>query len=163
MSDQDAKQVRRIFIPMETWLHPLTTIQIFILPLPLGTNMLLQTSLCHCQQCRKISGATYSVNLTVPVSDFSLTRGELKKYRTKHPEAGFEYSLSFCPECSTPVYAEVHPSEGAPAVGTVVLQVGTLDDPTLLEHTPAEEMNINHRVQWSAPIPSAKQKRTYVD
>lgn len=142
---------------------PPTTIEILGPHSALDANMLLQTSLCHCQQCRKISGATYSANLTVPVSDFRITRGELKKYRTKHPEAGFEYSLSFCPECSTPVFAEVHGADVASSLDSIVLQVGTLDDSTLLERTPAEEMNINHRVQWSAQIPSAKQKRTYVD
>ena len=121
-----------------------------------------QTSVCHCRPCRKISGGTGSLNLVVPDTTFTVTKGELRKVRTAHLDEGFEFTIAFCADCGSPIYGLPHPNEGAqPPI--VVIQVGTLDDIGPIETTPVQEINIKHRVPWIGKIDSAVQKRTYVD
>lgn len=122
----------------------------------------LQTSVCHCRPCRKISGATGSVNLAIPIASFALTKGELKKVRTTHIDEGFEFSIAFCGDCGSPIYGQPHPKEG-PQSPIVVIQVGTLDDSGPLEAIPVQEINIKHRLPWVGKIDTALQKRTYVE
>lgn len=120
----------------------------------------VQTSLCHCRPCRKITGGTTSLNLTVPSKAFQLTSGSgaLKTVKTKHMDEGFEFSLSFCPECGSPIYAVPH---FEPQPDIVVVQAGTLDDVSSLEKTPATELNVKHRLPWVAQIDGAAQKEKY--
>lgn len=44
-------------------------------------------ALCHCYDCRKISGSSYSTNAVMPESSFTLLSGTPKEYTTKS-EAG---------------------------------------------------------------------------
>jgi hypothetical protein len=118
---------------------------------------------CHCRPCRKISGATGSLNLVVPIASFNLKAGELKKIRTTHCDEGFEFTVAFCGDCGSPIYGQPHPkTAGAPAE-VVAIQVGTLDDVGPLETTPVQEINVKHRLPWVGEIDCAVQKRTYVD
>ncbi|KEF51208.1 uncharacterized protein A1O9_12711 [Exophiala aquamarina CBS 119918] len=123
----------------------------------------MKTSLCHCRPCRKISGGTASLNLTVPDKNFVLKTGELKKVRTTHVDEGFDFSIAFCPDCGSPIYGQPHPNPGDPELGIVVIQVGTLDNMGPLKATPTVEINVKHRLPWVGKVESAHQKRTYVD
>ncbi|KIW90065.1 uncharacterized protein Z519_09496 [Cladophialophora bantiana CBS 173.52] len=116
------------------------------------------TSVCHCRPCRKISGSTTSLNLTVPTEAFTLTSGSLKTVKTKHMDEGFEFSLSFCPACGSPIYAVPH---FMPELDIVVVQAGTLDEVAPLLKTPATELNVAHRLPWQTRIGAAAQKEKY--
>lgn len=113
--------------------------------------------MCHCRPCRKITGGTTSLNLTVPATAFILKSGSLKTVTTRHIDEGFEYSLSFCEECGIPIYAvpQFLPDKR-------VIQVGTLDDVGLLEQKPATEINVKHRLGWVGEVDGAEQRQKYV-
>ncbi|EXJ72136.1 uncharacterized protein A1O5_04640 [Cladophialophora psammophila CBS 110553] len=118
-----------------------------------------QTKTCHCRPCRKITGAVMSLNLTVSSKSFSLTNGTLKTVKTTHCDEGFEFSLAFCQECGSPVYAVPH---WAGAQDILVIQVGTLDDANVLQRAPAVEMNVKQRLGWVKEVEGAEQKEKYV-
>jgi hypothetical protein len=94
--------------------------------------------------------------LTVASTAFSLNSGILKTVTTKHIDEGFEFSLSFCEDCGSPIYA-------SPKflLDKLVIQVGVLDDVDLLEQTPVVELNVKHRLRWAHPIDEAKQREKY--
>ena len=108
--------------------------------------------------CRKITGASTSVNLDIPKANFRLTSGDLKRIRTTHKDEGFEFSIAFCGDCGSPIVAEPH-LEGFEDV--VIIQVGTLDDPQVLESNPAVELNTQHRLAWNTAVEGAEQKIAY--
>ncbi|KIW27143.1 uncharacterized protein PV07_06910 [Cladophialophora immunda] len=119
----------------------------------------METKTCHCRPCRKITGAFTSLNLTVPSTSFALTNGSLKTVKTTHVDEGFEFSLAFCPECGSPIYAVPH---GPGLRDILVIQVGTLDDVNLLQKAPTVEMNVMHRLGWVKEVEGAEQKEKYV-
>jgi hypothetical protein len=99
-----------------------------------------------------------SLNLVVPKPSFKLNNGSLKTVRTKHCDEDFEFTLAFCPECGSPVYAVPH-WKGVGDI--VVVQVGTLDDESWVEKLPGKEINIWKRVGWAEKIDRAEQKERY--
>jgi hypothetical protein len=115
-----------------------------------------KTSVCHCCDCRKISGGIASLNLTIPASSFYLTAGNLTSVELKHSKEGFVYNLSFCETCGSPIFAE--PSF-LPSMR--VIQVGTLDDVNVLQQVPSIELNVKDRMPWASCIVGAEQRRGY--
>jgi len=77
---------------------------------------------CHCTDCQRQSGSAFGMTLLVKESDFRLTRGEVKIYRSKSA-AGREKIGAFCPDCGTRIY---HKPEWRK--GFVSVKPGTLDD-----------------------------------
>jgi hypothetical protein len=108
--------------------------------------------------CRKITGASTSVNIDIPAANFRLTSGKLKRIRTTHKDEGFDFSIAFCQNCGSPIIAEPH-IEGYEDV--VIVQVGTLDDPEILESKPALELNTKRRLTWIVAVEGAEQKAVY--
>lgn len=108
--------------------------------------------------CRKITGASTSVNLDIPAKNFRLISGNLKRVRTTHKDEGFEFSLAFCGACGSPIIAEPH-IEGYSDI--VIIQVGSLDDPETLESKPVLELNTKHRLPWIPAVDGAEQKIAY--
>lgn len=53
------------------------------------------TALCHCSDCRHISGGNYSNNIVVPSSNFKVTSGKPKEY-TKTADSGKSITSCFC-------------------------------------------------------------------
>ncbi|GKT49609.1 uncharacterized protein ColSpa_09790 [Colletotrichum spaethianum] len=128
---------------------------------PLESSIdLNQTSTCHCRPCRKITGATTSLNLTVPLSDFALLAGTPKTFTTRHCDDGFEFSMVFCGDCGSPIYDM---PLGGPQPPVAVIQVGTLDDGGVLEATPVTELNVKHRLGWVREVGGAVQRQGYTD
>lgn len=119
-----------------------------------------QTSVCHCRPCRKITGGVASLNLTVATKVFELQSGNLKTIRTTHIDEGFEFTLAFCADCGSPIYAMPH---GDPQFDIVVMQVGTIDSPALLEMPPKVELNAKCRLGWVKKLEGAEQRQAYVN
>ncbi|KAJ4401440.1 hypothetical protein N0V82_010869, partial [Gnomoniopsis sp. IMI 355080] len=80
-------------------------------------------ALCHCLDCRKITGSTHSTNLVVPTATFSLTKGTPKEYRHSDNDSGNPVILSFCGDCGSTVW-----SRTSTYGDTTVIKAGTLDE-----------------------------------
>ncbi|KAK5300143.1 hypothetical protein LTR99_006890 [Exophiala xenobiotica] len=128
-------------------------------PDPNPDGNVTSTSICHCRACRKITGGTTSVNLTVPSTSFILDSGTLKAITTKHVDEGFDFSLSFCEGCGSPIYAVPLP-QARPEVK--IIQVGVLDDDgDLLGKRPDVELNVKYRPAWVQQVSGAEQRERY--
>lgn len=109
--------------------------------------------LCHCLDCRKVSGGTNALNWFVP-SDQVHSSGPLKTV-SKTLENGHVIVSTFCSECGTTLFRE-----GAGMPGTRFVKAGILDDPAVLNtFKPQGEIFVSRRVDWLAPISGASQKK----
>ncbi|KAL1746740.1 Mss4-like protein, partial [Schizophyllum fasciatum] len=83
--------------------------------------------LCHCLDCRKISGTAFSTNLLFPSTAITLHSGTPRTYTT-HGGSGQPITSFFCGACGTTLYREtpVFP-------GLTVVKAGVLDDARALD------------------------------
>lgn len=115
----------------------------------------LAKALCHCLDCRKITGSTYSTNLIVAGSNFKLLSGTPKSF-AKTADSGREIVSHFCGDCGSTLWRD-----GASFGENKVIKVGTLDDIDALDKAqPAVELFSSHRVSWVGEITGAAQKTT---
>ena len=79
---------------------------------------------CHCRECQYITGGNPNTFVIVPEDGFSYTQGEPASFtRTDIENAVTRF---FCPNCGTAIG-----TKSPRAAGSMVLKVGTMDDPTL--------------------------------
>lgn len=79
---------------------------------------------CHCRECQYISGGSPNLVMAMPEAGFRYTQGAPKAFRRNdlpHP-----VTREFCAECGTHLV-----SRASALAGTVMLKVGTFDDPSL--------------------------------
>ena len=79
---------------------------------------------CHCRECQYISGGHPNVVMGMPEPGFSYVKGAAKSFRRK--DLTDPVTREFCAECGTHILAK---SSKVP--GTVLIKVGTFDDPSL--------------------------------
>ncbi|PMD13866.1 hypothetical protein NA56DRAFT_584741 [Hyaloscypha hepaticicola] len=109
-------------------------------------------ALCHCLDCRKISGATFSNNLIVPEDNFKLESGKPKEI-SKTADSGNKITSHFCPDCGTTLFRT-----GDSFPGAVVIKAGILDDKDFPNNNvPGAELFVGHRVQWNKEVDGAAQ------
>ncbi len=77
---------------------------------------------CHCNHCRKISGAGSSHNAAIPTSAMTITTGAPKMYADT-ADSGNRLNRFFCDDCGSSLYSR---REKMPEM--TILKVGTLDD-----------------------------------
>lgn len=78
---------------------------------------------CHCRECQYSSGGGANIIMAVPESGFTYTAGAPKAFQRKDLEN--PVTREFCAECGTQLVSK------APSLpGTVIIKVGTLDDPS---------------------------------
>ncbi len=97
------------------------------------------TALCHCNDCRKSSGAPMVAWAAYPEASFSLLRGTPRMFNGTG-----ESCRNFCPDCGTGLFfrnAKVIP-------GLVDIQIATLDDPNALP--PQIHIQTAERLHWIA-------------
>jgi len=75
---------------------------------------------CHCDDCRKISGATYNTALVLPSSGFRITKGESQLSAYESSPGKFR---CFCKVCSSPIHTYM---KSKPEI--VIIRAGILDD-----------------------------------
>ena len=82
---------------------------------------------CHCENCRRASGAALLTWITVDAADFQWLCGEPKRYRydSEHYPGGVE--RCFCADCGSQLGWHGQPD------GTVDLTAGCLDDLNLVQ------------------------------
>ncbi|KAJ8110401.1 hypothetical protein ONZ43_g5879 [Nemania bipapillata] len=114
----------------------------------------LVKALCHCLDCRKITGSTYSTNLIVAGPNFKLLSG-VPKTIAKMADSGREIVSHFCGDCGSTLWRD-----GASFGDAKIVKAGTLDDIDALESAqPAAELFSNHRVSWVKEVAGAEQKQ----
>lgn len=77
---------------------------------------------CHCTNCRKQSGAAYSINLVVRASTLTV-EGDLTTFSDTDTDSGAPVERQFCAACGSPIR-----SIPVAAPKFVALKAGTLDD-----------------------------------
>lgn len=86
------------------------------------------TAVCHCKNCQKQTGTSFSVIVGVPSAALSV-KGTLKTF-DETGSSGKAVHRNFCPDCGSPITSIV---EAAP--GLSFIKAGTLDDTSWLQPT----------------------------
>ena len=86
---------------------------------------------CHCRDCQKFTGSAFGALVWLPQSAIEI-QGALKTF-TKTADNGKPIVRHFCPECGSSITEE---SSARP--GMLIVNAGTLDDPTFV--TPTTEI-----------------------
>ncbi|KAI9053850.1 hypothetical protein LZ554_002797 [Drepanopeziza brunnea f. sp. 'monogermtubi'] len=106
--------------------------------------------LCHCQDCRKMGGASYSNNVMIGEDKFKV-QGTTKEY-SKIADSGNKITSYFCPDCGTTVYRA-----GASFPNAVIIKVGILDGDWVEKNPPKGELYAAKRLKWVAAVEGAAQ------
>lgn len=102
--------------------------------------------LCHCAQCRKITGSAFAANLYTPPEQLQWTAGE--KYIKRFEFPGRDFAKAFCTECGSGLpYLN---QKGA----AIIIPAGSLDAEPNID----EQANIfwAERPRWSTSAVDAK-------
>jgi hypothetical protein len=109
-------------------------------------------ALCHCTDCKKITGSAYSTNIVIPSAGFEITSGKPKSWK-KQADSGESIETFFCGDCGTTMWRET------PTFGdNKAFKVGVLD--TLDGFNGAKpdlELYAPQRASWVKPVEGAKQ------
>ncbi|MEO0983207.1 MAG: GFA family protein [Pseudomonadota bacterium] len=82
---------------------------------------------CHCADCQKVTGSSFSLGMPVMADAFELIKGELALWH-RTGESGHRIPQRICGHCGTRLYSE--PPSGA---ATLTARGGTLDDTSWLK------------------------------
>jgi hypothetical protein len=103
---------------------------------------------CHCDQCRKATGASYSTNLFVTESDFTIS-GDTLEYQHKS-DSGSTMTKINCAKCGSPTLGRNTNREGM-----LLLRAGTVDQKDLIK--PAGYVYCEKAIPTTAMDPELKQ------
>ena len=92
---------------------------------------------CHCDDCRRSTGAVFSTNVMVAEDGMEVT-GEVRTYQHS-ADSGNVMTKSFCPTCGALLFGT---SSGRHNV--VSIRAGTIDDETKI--TPAINVFLDRRI-----------------
>ncbi|HEY0523026.1 MAG TPA: GFA family protein [Stellaceae bacterium] len=101
------------------------------------------TSICHCTQCRRQTGAPFAAFASFPAERVALLAGQPAVYRAT-PGVVRE----FCPACGSTLFWR---RDGD---GKIDVFLGSLDDPAAMP-PPAAQLWIAHRLPWLPSLPGA--------
>lgn len=82
---------------------------------------------CHCENCRRQSGAAFSINLVMKADAVEIT-GTCKTYEDTDTESGNPVYRDFCGDCGSPIRSRAKTS-----ASIAVIKAGTLDNPSPFE------------------------------
>ncbi|MCJ1417354.1 hypothetical protein MMC32_003697 [Xylographa parallela] len=108
-------------------------------------------ALCHCHDCHKSTGSTYSTNFIWSKSDFKIVVGEPKVYE-KISDSGNPVWKQFCGTCGCPMWTR---SSVLPDM--VVIKAGILEDGALAKFAPAVETFTSRKPGWINSVEGAAQ------
>ena len=97
---------------------------------------------CHCQRCRKATGAEHGSNLLItPISSIKWLQGKelLNKYKVPEAERFFN---CFCTNCGSAMPREV------PELDGVLIPAGSLDSPAPIH--PSARIFWDSRADWTS-------------
>ncbi|MGE3245907.1 MAG: GFA family protein [Beijerinckiaceae bacterium] len=103
---------------------------------------------CHCDDCRKGTGAQFATNVFVPAANFKVT-GDVATYQSK-TDAGNTMTRAFCPKCGSPVFG--YSSAGGGVMRAI--RAGSIDDPSFVK--PAIEVFTKRMMACSVVDPDTQ-------
>ncbi|KAL0933419.1 uncharacterized protein CTRU02_212382 [Colletotrichum truncatum] len=109
-------------------------------------------AVCHCSDCRKISGSAFGFNWVVSQNAVKIT-GEPKTFKTT-ANSGNLVTSHFCGNCGVNLWRD-----GPATKGLMYLKAGTLSDHKD-QNTPhpVAEIFVSRRLNWVSAVPNAGQK-----
>ncbi|KAJ5133992.1 hypothetical protein N7448_000987 [Penicillium atrosanguineum] len=111
------------------------------------------TLLCHCANCRKVTGSTYMANALYQKDQLHIISGEdvLKVYKDNNTESGNTVARTFCSNCSSPLFASGDSNRTVADV--VAITSGTMDlGPSRGDWAPQFEVYCRNRREWITPV-----------
>jgi hypothetical protein len=81
------------------------------------------TALCHCEDCQRQTGTTFSILVAVDRSALHIEGDTLASFVTVGSESGAERERKFCSNCGSPIVSVM---DDAPNLA--LIKAGTLDD-----------------------------------
>jgi hypothetical protein len=96
-------------------------------------------SLCHCESCRRASGAHVVAWVTVPRDSFRIITGSVRSYASSPP-----VTRQFCEHCGTPL---TYSNQNWP--DTIDVTIATLDQPNAIQ--PSEHIWMEDALSWDRP------------
>ena len=100
---------------------------------------------CHCEHCRKASGAAHGSFAAYPVEAVKIA-GKLTHFKTK-ADSGMMSGRGFCPTCGSWVSGN---PEAMPSV--IAITLATLDDPEAV--APQMRFYDKRRISWGTVDPA---------
>jgi hypothetical protein len=94
------------------------------------------STICHCADCRRASGAQSVAWVTFPAESFSFLEGEPASYRSSPPVV-----RTFCGRCGTPLTYR-HKQRA----GEIDVTTATLDDPEAFP--PTKQVFLEQKLSW---------------
>ncbi|MBB3102172.1 GFA family protein [Azomonas macrocytogenes] len=85
------------------------------------------TGVCHCRDCQKQTGSSFSILIAVPKGTIHFEGEPLASFETKSGD-GRSVLRRFCPKCGSPIASVV---EATPRLDWI--KAGTLDDTSWLQ------------------------------
>jgi len=127
------------------------------LSFPTSGPGLVETFVCNCNDCRKITASMFASNFTIDDKYLTHVRGRdnLKTFgQSTTVSSGKDMTNYFCSTCGTLMYRV-----GGAFPGMSILRIGTVDDFALHETKlkPRLELFTNSRVAWFKGVEGAKQ------
>jgi hypothetical protein len=119
---------------------------------------LVNSFVCHCSDCRKITASMFASNFTVADTHLKHLRGRdnLKTFgQSRSIASGEKMTNYFCGTCGTLMYRV-----GARFPGMSILRIGTIDDFNLADTKirPTMELFVKYRADWLHPMPDDMKK-----
>ncbi|KAL4875731.1 Mss4-like protein [Aspergillus karnatakaensis] len=119
------------------------------------TGQPVTAGLCHCFDCRKLTGGVFSYSFVFKHSDFKIT-GTPKEI-VKSADSGNTVKNHFCPDCGTPIYGFAIQANGVPG-DIAIVRAGIFDNlEELNARRPVAELYVKERVSWLCPLEGAAQ------
>lgn len=109
-------------------------------------SLTINQGICHCSQCRKVSGAAFSTNVVIEIDKLKVD-GEVKVYTTTTTGSGMPADIHFCPRCGTTLFSKMVSMPGVTAIKT-----GVLDGDGLNYFKPTAEVHAATRASWLDPV-----------
>ena len=99
----------------------------------------MRSHLCHCRDCQRYTGTAFAAGM-LHSADAVTVAGELQSFAATGTSGKPVHRL-FCPACGSGILVR-----GDVMPGLVVLQAGTLDDPTA--YAPTAEIYLASALPW---------------
>ncbi|KAB8072113.1 Mss4-like protein [Aspergillus leporis] len=114
----------------------------------------ITSALCHCFDCRKLTGTLYTYSFIFNSADLKITGSPKEVAKTS--DSGNHIKNYFCSDCGTPLYG--HRIESGVPDKITIVRAGIFDDLEMLnQHKPKAEIYINGRVSWNCPLEGVDQ------
>lgn len=110
-------------------------------------------ALCHCLDCRRISGSYCALNWVVPVDQLVLTSGVPREF-SNTADSGASVTSHFCGNCGSTLWRD-----GPASQGLLYLKAGSINEISEVDaRSPVAEIFVKRRAAWVKPIEGAQQK-----